>query len=337
LVSGYARHVLRLPLRFFETRQVGDILSRVHDAGKIRDAVSGTTLTVLVDGTLVVVMMVSLWLYDLPLAAVSTALVPVLVLSVIAHHPATRKRSRAAMEKGALVSAHLVEDVSGVETVKAFGAEDLRSERGEGHLVAFVQAGFAVQKLGISIDTLGLLVTAGAGLVVLWYGGHRVMDRALTIGQLLFFYSLLGYLLDPLQRLASVNLKVQDALIAVDRLFQILDLEAEALGQTGKGRFQGLRRALELREVSVPYGCRANVLEGVSLRIPAGRTVALVGESGSGKSTLLKLLMGYYAPTDGRLLIDGLDARDVGLASLRERIALVSQEPFVFNGTLREN
>src|SRR5262249_53405303 len=146
-----------------------------HDAAKVLDAVSGTTLTVLVDGTLVAAMLAALWLYDLPMAAVSTVFLPVLVLGVLAHHPAARRRSRLAMEKGALLSSHMVEDASGVETVKAFGAEDLRCERGEGHLVALVQTEFALQKLGISTDALGLLVTAGAGLAVLWFGGHRVI------------------------------------------------------------------------------------------------------------------------------------------------------------------
>src|SRR5262249_30231556 len=159
----------------------------------------------------------------------------------------------------------------------------------------------------------------------------------LTIGELMFFYTLLGYLLDPLQRLASVNLQVQDALVAVDRLFQILDLEVEPVGAERKAPFRGVREAIELRNVSFPYGCRANVLEAVVLHIWSGQTVAIVGESGSGKSTLLKLLMGYYAPTEGSVRIDGVDQRDHDLGSLRAGIGLVAQEPFVFQGTVYEN
>jgi ATP-binding cassette subfamily B protein len=337
LVSGYARHVLRLPLRVFEARQVGEILSRVHDTAKVREAVGGTALTALVDGTLVAVLLAVLWLYDLPLAALATAFAPLLLAGALAHHPPIRRGARAAMEKGALVSAHLVEDVSGVETVKAFGAEELRAEGGEKHLVGLVQAGFALQKLALSTDTLGLVVTAGAGLAILWYGGHRVIAGALTIGELMFFYSLLGFLLDPLQRLASVNLKVQDALVAVDRLYQILDLEAERLADAGRARFEGVREGLVLQDVGFRYGSRGPVLEGVNLRVPAGKTVAIVGESGSGKSMLLKLLMGFYAPTEGRVLIDGVDLRDLDLASLRGGLGLVAQEPFVFSGSVRDN
>lgn len=337
LMAGYARHILGLPLQFFELRRVGEILSRVNDAAKVREAISGTTLTALVDATLVVLLVVVLWLYDRPLALVATAFAPLLILSGVAHHPAARRRSREALEHTAQLSAHLVEDVSGVETVKAFGAERRRAEEGEARLVRLVQSIFALQTLGLSINALGTLITAMAGLVVLWYGGHRVIDGVLTIGQLMFFYSLLGYLLGPLERLASVNLTLQEALVAVDRLYQILDLEVEPLGNRQQATFVGVRQAIELQDVSFQYGCRAKVLDQVTLCIPAGQIVAIVGESGSGKSTLLKLLMGLYAPTDGRILIDGVDLRDFALASLRRRIGLVSQDPFIFNGTLREN
>jgi ATP-binding cassette subfamily B protein len=134
-----------------------------------------------------------------------------------------------------------------------------------------------------------------------------------------------------------VNLTLQDALVAVDRLYQILDLEAEQCGPIRKVPFTGIRQAIELREVSFRYGYRTNVLEHVTLRIPAGQTIAIVGESGSGKSTVLKLLLGFYTPTEGRILIDGVDMQDFALASLRSRMGFVSQDPFIFTGTVREN
>jgi ATP-binding cassette subfamily B protein len=337
LIAGFARHLLGLPLKFFEMRQVGEILSRINDTAKVREAISSTTTTLLVDGVLVVALLAVLWLYDVRLALVATAFVPVLVLTVVAHHPAAKRRSREAMEQAAHLSAHLVEDVSGVETIKAFGAARRRGEQGEERLVGFAQTMFSLQKLHLSMSSLGMFVTTIAGIVILWYGGCRVMDGALTIGELMFFYSLLGYLLEPLQRLASVNLKLQDALVAVDRLFQVLDIDQEQAGANNHARFEKLSRAIELCEVSFKYGCRANVLERMNLRIPAGKTVAIVGESGSGKSTLLKLLMGFYAPTEGRMLIDGVDLQDFELTSLRSRIGLVSQEPFIFNGAIADN
>jgi ATP-binding cassette, subfamily C, bacteriocin exporter len=337
LIAGYTRHILNLPMRFFEMRQVGEIISRVNDAAKIREAISGTSLTAVVDGTLVVVLLVVLWLYDWPLALVATAFVPLLLGSTMMHHPAAKRLSREAMEKSALLSAHLVEDVSGVETVKAFGAQRARAEQGEVRLVNLVQDIFSMQKLGVSMGALGMGVTALAGIVILWYGGHRVIDGALTVGQLMFFYSLLGNLLGPLERLASVDLKFQDALVAVDRLYQILDIRVEALNTSKKMNFERISEGIELQEVSFRYGCRSNVLEQVCLRIPSGQTVAILGESGSGKSTLLKLLMGFYEPTEGRILIDQADMRDYDLDSLRGHVGMVSQDPFVFNGTISDN
>lgn len=337
LVSGYARHVLRLPLRFFETRRVGEILSRVHDAGKVRDAISSTATTAVVDGVLVLVLLGVLFAYDLSLALVASVFMALLLVGVALHHPAARRRSREAMEQEAQLQAHLFEDVSGAATVKAFGAEQARAEGGESRLVRFVQANFALQMLGLSTSTLGMLVTGLAGIVVLWYGGHRVMSGALTIGQLLFFYTLLGYMLEPLERLSLVNLRLQDGLVAVDRLFQVLTLEAEQRPGEHKASFAGVRQQIELRDVSFRYGYRAPVLEKISLTIPAGKTVALVGESGCGKSTLLNLLLGFHAPTEGRLLLDGVELRDYDLESVRGRVGLVSQEPFVFNASIRDN
>jgi ATP-binding cassette subfamily B protein len=337
LMSGYGRHLLGLPMPFFEMRRVGEILSRFHDAAKVRDAISGAVTTVFVDGVMVAGMVVVLWLYDLPLAAVATAFVPLLVGSILLHQPFLLRRSRETMEHSAQLSAHLVENVSGVETIKTFGVERARAEEAELYQVRLMKSIRSLQRLATSSSTLGMMVTSVAGLAILWYGGHRVMSGALTIGQLMFFSSLLGYLLGPLERLAGVNQTVQDALIAVDRLYQVLDLELEAVGAGNKVPFQRIRQGIELRGVSFKYGCRANVLNKLNLMIPAGKTVAVVGESGSGKSTLLKLLQGFYTPTDGRLLLDGVDLCDVELGSLRRGVGVVSQDAFVFNGTLRQN
>jgi HlyB family type I secretion system ABC transporter len=337
LMSGYGRHLLGLPLRFFEMRRVGEILSRFHDAAKVREAISGTATTLVVDGVLVTITAVALWVYDVPLALVATAFVPLLAVSVLVHQPFILRRAREAMEHSAQLSAQLVENVSGVDTVKAFGAERARADGADDFLVRVVKSVQSLQRCGMSMSTLGLAVTGLAGVVVLWYGGHRVMTGALTIGQLMFFSSLLGHLLGPLERLAGVNVQLQDALVAVDRLYQVLDLELETTGDGNKVPFRGVEKSIELQDVSFRYGCRANVLEKLSLRIPTGKTVALVGESGSGKSTFLKLLQGFYAPTEGRILIDGVDMRDFELTSLRSRVGVVSQEAFVFTGTLRDN
>ncbi len=336
LIAGYARHILSLPMNFFEMRQVGEILSRVNDAAKVREAISGAALTAVVDGVVVVITLGVLWIYDVRLAMVATAFAPLLIIATLLHHPATRRRSREAMEEGAKLSAHLVEDISGVETIKAYGSERSRSEEGEHRLVGLVQSVFSIQKLSISMTAIGGLISGLAGIVILWYGGHRVIGGHLTIGELMFFYTLLGYMLEPLERLSTVNLQMQDAMVAVDRLYQVMDLAGETKDDR-RAQFEAIREGVELRGVSFRYGCRQNVLNELNLTIPAGATVAIVGESGCGKSTLLKMLMRFYDPTAGQVLVDGVDLRDFDLESLRRGVGIVSQEPFIFNGTLREN
>ena len=265
LIAGYARHILGLPLRFFEMRQVGEILSRVNDAAKVREAISGTTLTAVVDGTLVVILC---WRCcgstTRRLALVATAFVPA---------AGGRRGGAPSRPPGGARARRWRTPPSSPPTWSRTSPASRRSrpsapsgpraEEGEARLVGLVQSCFSLQKLGISMNTLGMLVTTLAGIVVLWYGGHRVMAGALTIGQLMFFYTLLGYLLEPLERLASVNLKIQDALVAVDRLYQVMDLEVEPIGDRKKARFEGVREAIELQDVGFRYGCRANVLEAV--------------------------------------------------------------------------
>ena len=337
LLSNYARHVIGLPLKFFEMRQVGEILSRGNDATKVREAISGTTLTVVMDGFMVTIAAVMLWWYDPMLAAVATAFAPALLIAVVGHHPFAKRLSRRAMEQSARFSAFMVEDISAVETIKSFGVEKLRCQQRESRLTQLLGTTFSLQKLGLSMTQTGALVTGAAGIVVLWCGGHRVLTGALTIGQLMFFYTMLGYLLGPLERLASVNLQIQDALVAMNRLYEVLDLQLEKLYEPRKAEFQGVQKAIELRGVSFRYGCREPVLRGVDLRAPAGSTVAIVGESGSGKSTLLKLITRFYDPDEGSVSIDGMDLRDFQIGSLRAGIGIVSQDPFIFTGTIRDN
>jgi ATP-binding cassette subfamily B protein len=294
-------------------------------------------MTAVVDGVLVLLLLAVLWGYDPRLATVTTIFVAFLVAAVMGQHRAARTWSNEAMERVARLSSHLIEDVSGVETIKAFGAESERSEECESRLVGFVQSIFGMEMLGLRMSAAASFVTAIAGLAILWYGGHRVIAGEMTIGQLLFFYSMLATLLAPLERLTAVNLKIQEALVASDRLSQIMDLAPEVTATTPKFALTGVHKAIELSQVGFRYGTRERVLAELDLRIPAGRSVAIVGESGSGKSTILKLLMGFYLPTEGRISVDGVDLRDVDLESLRSRIGLVAQDPFIFTGTICEN
>ncbi len=336
LVSLFARHLLALPMSFYASRRTGEILSRISDVSKVRNAISDLTLTVLVDGILVALTSIVLWMYDVRLAAAATAFAPLMLMLVLAHQGPARRRSQKAMEDAAGLSAHLVEDVSGIETIKSFTAGAQRSVEAEQRLADVVSSTFSMQMLNLSMTALGGTANAVASGVILWYGGFRVIDGALSIGELMFFYTLISYVFEPIKRLAAGNLQLQEALVATDRLFQIVDLPLETDRQ-GKAKFEGLAPSIDIAQVCFRYGCRDDVLNDITLRIPARGTVAIVGESGCGKTTLLKLLLRYFDPTSGMIRIGDLDLRDLDLDSLRRQVGVVSQESFIFNGSVRDN
>ncbi len=337
LISYYTRHVLRLPMRFFETRRVGEILSRVNDAVKIRHAVSGAVLSATVDGLMVLGASAAMLLTDVRLAIASLVFVPAFLVALAVLRRPLARGQRRAMEHSADVEAHLVEDVSSIETIKAFGTEPLRAQQTEFKLVRLTQTLFSTDRIDLVMDALLLLVAGGGMLTALWYGGHRVIEGGLTVGTLMFFYSLVGYLFTPLQNLASAVLSLQDAAIALDRLWEVLALELEARPCPRPPKLKHLKDGVLFEKVTFRYGHRGDVLKELDLFMPAGKVVAVVGESGSGKSTVCKLLARFYEPSEGRITADGLDLRDLPLEAWRRKIGYVGQDPAIFNGTIAEN
>ncbi|PYR97554.1 MAG: hypothetical protein DMG15_12860 [Acidobacteria bacterium] len=336
-VLDYHRHLLGLPLTFFYSRRTGEILSRLNDAIKIRVAVSATTLSVIVDSFLVLTTTAVMTWLDWKLTLRSLELIPALAGAVWLLNKPMKRYQRTAMERAAEVEAQMVETIGSIQTIKAFRAESRIQLRTEARFTEMLAASFRSQQFALHSATLSSLMVGLSTLSLLWFGGHAVLAGALTVGQLMAFYTMLGTILVPIERLANTNQSIQDALIAASRLGEILELDREIHRQGANALDCPLKGSIEFQSVTFRYGSRLPVFENFSLRIPAGECIAIMGESGCGKTTLVNLLARFLEPASGRIVIDGVDIRDYTFECLRREIVFVPQEIVLLNGTIADN
>ena len=338
LMLEYYRHVVRLPMQFFESRHTGEIISRLGDAVKVRELVSGTTLSLLVDASTMVAAFALLFFYSSKLALISISLLPVLGMIVVLVNRPLKKAQRKTMETAALLHSHLVESLTGIPTLKAACAEDSATAKAEQKITGLLRSLFSATVWGTSSATAGELISGAALVLVLWTAGSLVLNNEMSVGQLIASYSILLYTLQPMLRLMNLNQQVQDAVIAADRIAEILDLPSEFEDESPAVELAANTPGeIVLEDVSFSYGTRSAVLHNINLHVPSCSSLAIVGKSGSGKTTLAKLLLRLHEPTSGRIEIDGFDLRDIGRESLRRAIACVDQDLYLFKGSIEEN
>jgi ABC-type bacteriocin transporter len=336
-VLGYHRHLLGLPLTFFYSRRTGEILSRLTDAIKIRVAISATTLAVIVDSLLVLTTAgIMMWL-NWSLTLRSLQLVPALAGLIWFLNKPMKQHQRTAMEKGADVEAQMVETIGSIYTIKAFRAEPRIQLATEARFHEMLEAAFKSQQLAVHATTLSSLMVGLSTLGLLWFGGHEVLAGALTIGQLMAFHTMLGTILGPIERLANSNQSIQDAIIAADRLGDVMELEPELKRQRANSIDVPIAGSIEFHNVTFRYGSRLPVFENFNLRIERGECIGIIGESGCGKTTLANLLARFFEPESGRILIDGIDLLDYTFDCLRRGITFVPQDIVLLNATVADN
>ncbi len=339
LGSQIIDRLLRLPLRYFERRPVGELSSRVNELENIRQFLTGTALTVVLDAVFSVIYILVMVLYSWLLTLVALATVPLFALLTFIVSPIIRRQIRTKAERNAETQSYLVEALSGIQTVKAQNIE-LRSRwQWQERYGRYVRAGFKTVVTSTAAGSTSNFLNKFSSLLLLWLGAYLVLQGELTLGQLIAFRIIAGYATSPLLRLIQLWQNFQETAISLERLADIVDTPQES-DETDRGNIAMpvIQGAVSYEAVSFRFDpSGALQLNNIHLDVPAGAFVGIVGESGSGKSTLLKVLARLYEPESGRILVDRYDINKVELYSLRSQIGIVPQEPLLFDGTVREN
>lgn len=331
-------HLLHLPLQYFEARRVGDSVARVRELENIRNFLTGSALTLLIDLLFTLVFFLVLFLYSPLLTAVVAATVPLYVLLSAGITPLLRRGLEEKFNRGAENQAFLVESVSGIRTLKSMAVEPQVQRRWEEQLAGFVSASFRVSNLANIAGQSASLINRLSVVLILWIGATLVMQGELSVGQLIAFNMIAGRISGPVLRLVQLWQDFQQAGISVRRLGDILNTPAESGTRPGRTALPVLRGGLRFDRVHFRYSSDGpQVLRNIDLTIEPGETIGMVGPSGSGKSTLTSLIQRLYVPESGRVLVDGVDLALVDAAWLRRRTGVVLQENTLFNLSVRDN
>jgi subfamily B ATP-binding cassette protein HlyB/CyaB len=332
------RHLLALPLAYFQARRVGDSVARVRELENIRSFLTGNALTLVIDLVFTVVFLAVMWLYSPTLTLIVMAAIPFYVALSLFVTPIFRRRLDEKFARGAENQAFLVESVTGVETLKALAVEPRMQRKWEEQLAGYVASAFRVTRLGNIASQGAQLINKATILLCLYFGAKAVLQGDLTVGALVAFNMLANQVHGPVLRLAQMWQEFQQVRISAERLGDILNNPAEPshrLDKAAPGRIAG---KIAFDHVTFRYRPDGQeVLAEVTLEIPAGQMVGIVGPSGSGKSTLTKLVQRLYVPERGRVTVDGIDLSLVDPAWLRRQVGVVLQENVLFSGTVREN
>lgn len=337
LILGYYKHLLSLPQRFFDTMRVGEIISRINDAVKIRSFINETALSIIVNILIVAFSIGLMFLYYWKLAVIMLCIIPLYLVIYFINNKVNKRWQRKLMENSAELETQLVESLNSVGTIKRFGLEQFSNDKTENRFISLLSSIYKSSIYGIYIGSSAEFVTKLFTIVILWAGSYFVIQRQLSPGELLSFYALIGYFTGPALSLISANKNIQDALIASDRLFEIIDLEIESNNINKVVLNAELIGNLQFNNVTFRYGTRTTVFESLNLFIKKGSSTAVVGESGSGKSTLLSLLQNLYPLKEGNISIGGLDIQNISNPSLRKCVGVVPQNIDLFAGSIIEN
>jgi len=336
LLLGYFEHIYKLPMKFFASRKTGDIITRFSDAFTIKDIFTNIALTLIIDVAMALITGVILFNMNLSLFGIIICLTICSILLVFIFKQPYKKINEEQMQQSSVLNSQIIEGLRAVETIKGNANEDTELECIEKEYIKSLRIGMKESMLSNVQSSISSLISTAGNLILMYFGIRQVIDGKLSLGSLMAFTTMAGYFMDPVGRLVSLQLQIQEANISMKRLTEILDYDTEQ----SEGEFNELESIdgdIEINNVTFRYGNRKPVLNNISFTIPKGKKVALVGESGSGKSTIAKLLLKYYEPENGEILLDGVDINEYDNESVRRTISYVPQTIELFSKSIYDN
>ncbi|MCO5478326.1 peptide cleavage/export ABC transporter [Enterococcus gallinarum] len=337
IILSYIKHVLYLPLSFFSTRRTGEIVSRFTDANAIIEALASTVLSVFLDVSVAIIVAVILCLQHPLLFLISILSLPIYTLIVFLFMKPFERMNQEVMETNAKLSSSIIEDINGIETLKALSSEDTSYQKIDKEFTVHLKKSFTYYRSENIQKAIKTLLHLLLNVFVLWTGSKLVMSNQMTLGQLITFNTMLVYFTNPLENIVNLQTKLQKAHVANARLNEVYQIKSEFLSQQPMIDFKEWKETITFTEVSFRYGYGAEVLSKIDFTIQKGSKVAFVGISGSGKTTLAKLLVNFYEPTHGEITLDHINLKKIDKKSLRHLITYLPQQPYIFNGTILEN
>jgi subfamily B ATP-binding cassette protein HlyB/CyaB len=332
------RHLMKLPIQFFETRRVGDTLMRVSALNNIREFLTGTAVTVLIDLSFSIVFFAVMFYYSMSLTLIAIAAIPVQLLINIFGTPIYQKRLQDSWNASAENNAFVVEAITGIHTVKSLAVEPQFNYRWERLLARSVSTNLDMAQFSVVLNNGGSFVQKLISYLLIWFGGVMVIDGSVTIGQFIAFQMMASQAGTPLLRLVGMWQSFQQTKLAVTRIGDILNAVPEPTCLPDAIRLPEIKGEIKLKDITFRYYIESDeVLRQVNLHIKPGMKVGIVGRSGSGKSTLTKIIQRLYSPEAGRAFIDDVDIAQVDPTWLRQQIGVVLQDNYLFNGSVREN
>ena len=334
----YIRHIFELPMEFFTTRRTGEITSRFSDASKVIDALATTVISLFLDLTIVILMGIMLAVQNVTLFLITIATLPLYMIVILGFTKSFNHLNNEQMESNAIVSSSIIEDIQGIETIKALNSEQTRYRRIDNQFVDFLRKSFKYSKTEALQEALKSFIQMSLNVVVLWVGSWIVMRNQMTIGELMTYNALLAYFVSPLQNIINLQPLLQSANVAQNRLNEVYLVHSEFRNnKTDINKVSQIDGSIEYQNVSFKYGYGKNILQDIDLNISKGEKLAIVGMSGSGKSTLVKLLVSFFDPNGGKITINGIPTTAINKHTLRSYITYVPQTPYTFSGSIRDN